>query len=312
MLLTQLRYFEALARERHFGRAAASCFVTTSTLSEAIRKLEAELKVPLVNRGRSTYRGLTPEGELVLSYARRIVTDHRALLEDLSARRGQLETTVRLGVIPAGLSRGTAVLEALCRENPGVSVDLVAGLRSEEILAKLQSAELDAGIIHPALGSAQSVTGLHVTDLGSVDFVLLAAEDLVPEDKTVMTGADLVDTPVAVLSPGMRAREEFDRAMADAGVPVAPAAEADSVEALRALAATGRWAAVVPADGTGGTGEAGGIGGAAGVGQRLRVRGLADPTVRVPVVLARLDTRPVSALATALDKAVDNVLDKAL
>ena len=40
MLLTQLRYFEALARERHFGRAAASCFVTTSTLSEAIRKLE--------------------------------------------------------------------------------------------------------------------------------------------------------------------------------------------------------------------------------------------------------------------------------
>ena len=166
MLLTQLRYFEALARERHFGRAAASCFVTTSTLSEAIRKLEAELKVPLVNRGRSTYRGLTPEGELVLSYARRIVTDHRALVEDLSARRGQLETTVRLGVIPAGLSRGTAVLEALCRENPGVSVDLVAGLRSEEILAKLQSAELDAGIIHPALGSAQSVTGLHVTDLG--------------------------------------------------------------------------------------------------------------------------------------------------
>lgn len=51
MLLSQLAYFEALAREEHFGRAAESCYVSTSTLSEAIRKLEAEVGFPLVNRG---------------------------------------------------------------------------------------------------------------------------------------------------------------------------------------------------------------------------------------------------------------------
>ncbi|CAM5413594.1 LysR family transcriptional regulator [Corynebacterium variabile] len=61
MLLTQLEYFDALARERHFGRAAASCFVTTSTMSEAVRKLEAELGVPLVNRGRSSSRTSPPK-----------------------------------------------------------------------------------------------------------------------------------------------------------------------------------------------------------------------------------------------------------
>lgn len=294
MLLTQLHYFEALARERHFGRAAASCFVTTSTLSEAIRKLEAELKVPLVNRGRSTFRGLTPEGELVLAYARRIVADHRTLLEDLSARRGRLETTVRLGVIPAGLSRGSHVLEALCRENPGVTVDLVAGLRSEEILEKLHSADLDAGVIHPAVGRT-STSGLHVTDLGSVDFAVLATEELVASGTTTLTGAELAELPVAVLSPGMRAREEFDRAMAEAGMAVTPEAEADSVEALRSLAATGLWAAIVPADTSAGS--------SGGAGENLRLIGLTDPTVRVPVVLARPDTRPVSALASALDEA---------
>ena len=55
MLFSQLEYFVALARERHFGRAASACHVSQPALSEAIRKLEQELKVPLVRRGhRST------------------------------------------------------------------------------------------------------------------------------------------------------------------------------------------------------------------------------------------------------------------
>jgi DNA-binding transcriptional LysR family regulator len=299
MLLTQLHYFEALARERHFGRAAASCHVTTSTLSEAIRKLEGELKVPLVNRGRSAFRGLTPEGELVLEHARRMVGDHRMLLEDLSARQGLLETTVRLGVIPSGLNRGAAVLDNLCREHPGITVDLVAGLRSEEIITRLRSAELDAGVIHPAVGTATGegaedgagTGGLHLIDLGTVEFVVLVSDELV-SDRTEITGAELSSLPLAVLSPGMRARAEFDRAMADAEVELTPAAEADSVEALLALAATGRWAVVVPAESVGHVGEG------------MRVLTMTEPAVHLSVALARVDTHPVSALAAALDDAM--------
>ncbi|MGO1950924.1 MAG: LysR family transcriptional regulator [Mycobacteriaceae bacterium] len=292
MLLTQLHYFEALAREQHFGRAAASCYVTTSTLSEAIRKLEGELKVPLVNRGRSTFRGLTPEGELVLEYARRIVGDHRRLLEDLSAGRGSLETTVRFGVIPSGVYRGAAVLSELREAHPAVSVDLVAGLRSEEIIDRLHAAELDAGVIHPASGEGG---GLHLTELGTVDFVVLAAPELLDhlDGATSVSGEQLVDLPLAVLSPGMRARAEFDRAMAsaDLAAEVVPAADADSVEALIALASTRRWAVVVPANAPG------------VVASELQVLDLVEPAVKVPVVLARLETRPTSALATALDEA---------
>lgn len=62
MLFRQLEYFVALARERHFARAAAACYVSQPALSEAIRELEHELGVPLVRRGR-TFEGLTLEGE---------------------------------------------------------------------------------------------------------------------------------------------------------------------------------------------------------------------------------------------------------
>lgn len=62
MLFRQLEYFVALARERHFARAAAACYVSQPALSGAIRKLEHELDVPLVYRDRS-FQGLTPEGE---------------------------------------------------------------------------------------------------------------------------------------------------------------------------------------------------------------------------------------------------------
>lgn len=65
MLLRQLEYLVALARERHFARAAAACFVSQPSLSAAIRRLEHELDVPIVRRGRR-YEGLTPEGEVVI------------------------------------------------------------------------------------------------------------------------------------------------------------------------------------------------------------------------------------------------------
>ncbi len=61
MLSRQLEYFVALARERHFARAATACYVYQPALSEAIRKLEHELNVPPVRRGHA-FEGLTPRG----------------------------------------------------------------------------------------------------------------------------------------------------------------------------------------------------------------------------------------------------------
>src|SRR3546814_14126438 len=100
MLLTQLEYFVALAREHHFGRAAAVSHVTQSALSEAIRKLETELGTSLVNRGR-TFEGLTAEGERVLVWARKMLDDHRALIDEVITQPRALTGVVRIGVIPS-------------------------------------------------------------------------------------------------------------------------------------------------------------------------------------------------------------------
>ena len=69
MNIRHLRFFVALSREGHYGRAAAACNVTQPTLSEAIRQLERELAVPLIDRNGRRFGGLTPEGRRRLSLA---------------------------------------------------------------------------------------------------------------------------------------------------------------------------------------------------------------------------------------------------
>src|SRR6478735_3425407 len=117
MQLTQLEYFVAVAREQHFGRAAASCFVSPSALSEAIRKLEIELGVPLVRRGR-VFEGLTPEGGRALVWARRALAADRALRDELAAAQEKLSSEVRFGVIPSAVNRAATLLTALTSRHP--------------------------------------------------------------------------------------------------------------------------------------------------------------------------------------------------
>jgi len=74
MIIRQLIYLDALARERHFRKAAEHCHVSQPTLSTAIAQLEEELGVLIVERGRR-FEGLTKEGEIVLAHARRILAE---------------------------------------------------------------------------------------------------------------------------------------------------------------------------------------------------------------------------------------------
>ena len=103
MLLRQFEYLSALARAGHFGRAADLCHVSQPTLSACIRKLEAELGVQIVQRGHR-FEGFTPEGELVLSWAHRILAEQSAQRHELESMRGGLNGVLRIGVIPTALT----------------------------------------------------------------------------------------------------------------------------------------------------------------------------------------------------------------
>jgi LysR family hydrogen peroxide-inducible transcriptional activator len=98
MTLTELKYIVALAREKHFGRAADACFVSQPTLSVAIKKLEEELNVSLFERG-SNEVSLTPVGERVVVQAQRVLEEASAIKAIAQQGKDPLAGPLRVGVI---------------------------------------------------------------------------------------------------------------------------------------------------------------------------------------------------------------------
>jgi len=98
MTLTELRYIVAVARERHFGRAAEACFVSQPTLSVAIKKLEEELGVVLFERGPGEVT-TTQIGVSIVEQAQRVLEEATRIKELAAGGRDPLAGTLRLGTI---------------------------------------------------------------------------------------------------------------------------------------------------------------------------------------------------------------------
>ncbi|GGP19534.1 hydrogen peroxide-inducible genes activator [Silvimonas iriomotensis] len=98
MTLTELRYIVAVARERHFGRAANSCFVSQPTLSVAVKKLEDELGVTLFERAAGEVT-LTPIGERVVEQAQRVLEEVQVVKQLAEQGKDPLAGALRLGII---------------------------------------------------------------------------------------------------------------------------------------------------------------------------------------------------------------------
>jgi DNA-binding transcriptional LysR family regulator len=242
VLIRQLEYFVALARERHFAHAAAACHVSQPALSEAIRKLEHELKVPLVRRGQK-FEGLTPEGERLVHWARRVLADCDALKQEVTALQTGLVGELRLGVVPAAATTVALLTDPFCAAHPLVRVQLETDLRSSGIVERIRRFELDAGIIYP---ERQDTTDLTVTPLYQEHQVLIAGSDLLTKKADAISWADALQLPLCLLSGGMRGRKLIDDALASQSLTVTPQLEADSVGTLLAHVGTGRWASIVP------------------------------------------------------------------
>src|SRR5258706_3100257 len=98
MTLTELKYMVALARERHFGRAAESCFVSQPTLSVAIKKLEDELGVSIFERGNNEV-GVTPIGAQIVAQAQKVLAESAVVKEIASQGKDPLNGPLQLGII---------------------------------------------------------------------------------------------------------------------------------------------------------------------------------------------------------------------
>src|SRR6476646_10110828 len=138
MDIRQLQYLAALAREKHFTRAAQACNVTQPTLSGRIRQLEMELGVPIVERGQR-YQGLTQEGARVLKWAQLILNNWASMHQELAhLATSDFGLTGRLavGAIPSALPMIPYLTQAVRKLHPHIDFTVMS-LSSEEILRGL-------------------------------------------------------------------------------------------------------------------------------------------------------------------------------
>jgi DNA-binding transcriptional LysR family regulator len=240
-VIDKLEMFIALAKERHFGRAAEACGVTQPSLSTAIKQLEDQLGVQLVWRG-SRFQGLTPEGQRVLEWALRIVADTRTMKDEMRAAREGLSGNLRLGVIPTALPMIVDLTDRFTARHPNVRLKVLSRT-SVEILAEIDNLTIDAGISYLAnepLGRVSTVPLFHEA------YRLLVAPRHPQAGLDHVTWAEAADGPLCLLTTDMQNRRIINQHFAAAGITPAPTVESNSMIALLAHVMTGRWASVVP------------------------------------------------------------------
>ena len=143
MELRQLRYVEAVARERHFTRAAEELHVAQSALSHQIRRLEAELGAELFERtSRSVV--VTEAGEAVAARARRILAEIDGVQGEVDELKGLVRGRISVGaLLPAGEIDVPGLLARFSEAHPGIEVGLREGI-SGDLLGYLATDEIDA------------------------------------------------------------------------------------------------------------------------------------------------------------------------
>lgn len=240
-MLDKLEFFIVLAREQHFGRAAEELGITQPTLSAAIKQLEDQLGVMLVQRG-SRYQGLTPEGQRVLEWARRIVGDARTLREEMKAARVGLSGHVRIAAIPTALAMTPRLTTPFRERHPGVTFSILSRT-SLEVLTLLENFEIDAGITYienEPLGRVARVP------LYSERYQLITAVGSQYWDRETVSWAEVSRLPLCLLTPDMQNRRIINRHLEEAGAEARPTLESNSMIVLFSHIRTGKWASIMP------------------------------------------------------------------
>lgn len=241
MDIRQLRYLIALARERHFTRAAEACCVTQPTLSGRIRQLEDELGVAIVLRGQR-YAGLTPEGERVLRWAQRIVEDCDGLRADLAAQAGEPEGRMTLGIIPSALPCAPVLTARMRARFPRVGFTYLSR-SSRQIAREVEEFSIDAGVTY--LDGEPVEHGLTLP-LYRERYRLFLGPGHALAGRESVSWLEAGAHALCALTPDMQNRRIIDAAFAEGGHVPQPTVESNSVLALASHLRAGVLACVLP------------------------------------------------------------------
>jgi DNA-binding transcriptional LysR family regulator len=240
-MLQKLEFMIALAREKHFGRAAASCGVAQPTLSQGIQQLEETFNVPLVIRS-SRFQGFTPEGDLMLIWARRLVGDAQAMREQIIGLQRGIGSHIRVAAVPSAMPIVASLTTPFQLRNPMVRFTILTR-SSDELAALLHQREIDAGVTYI---DNEPIDDVLKVPLYREQYLLLTTKDGPLGNREQVAWSELAALPLCLMTRDLQNRRIIDAALQAAGVDVAPIIETDSIIALSTHVRTGTSVSIVP------------------------------------------------------------------
>lgn len=243
MTLTEMRYVVALARERHFGKAAEACHVSQPTLSVALKKVESQIGAPLFERGVNDVR-ITPLGERIVEQARRVLAEAVKLEEIAEATGDPLTGQLRVGIIytiaPYLLPQ---FIPALNQQAPKMPLFLKEDFTANLIPA-LKAGELDVIVI--ALPFAEP--GLVAQPVYGEPFRVVVPSSHPWANRQDVVGDELDGQNLLLLGQGNCFRDQVIESCPRLTAPDAleHSLEGSSLETIRHMVASGAGVAVMP------------------------------------------------------------------
>jgi LysR family transcriptional regulator, hydrogen peroxide-inducible genes activator len=239
--LKDLRYLVAVADQRHFGRAAARCFVSQPTLSAQLKKLEESLGVQLIERAPNNVT-LTPTGEEIVARARRIIEASDEVVQLASTHRDPLAGRLRLALLPTiGPYLLPRVARALRKALPRLELHLYE-YQTAPMLERLTAGQLDLGL----LALPVEAPGCETRELYREPFTVAVPEHHALAGHKSLKVADLKGETLLLLEDGHCLRDQALEVCSRAGTRDAQDFRATSLETLRQMVATGAGVTLLP------------------------------------------------------------------
>ena len=247
MTLTELRYIVAVAREKHFGRAAEACFVSQPTLSVAIKKLEEELDVKLFERGANEV-SVTPLGEAIVRQAQQVIEQASDIKEIAQRGKDPLAGPLRLGII---YTIGPYLLPELVKHAIEMTPQMPLMLQENftiKLLEMLRTGELDCAIMAEPFPE----NSLAIAALYDEPFMVAVPRTHALAKRKSISSTELKQETMLLLGTGHCFRDqvlevcpEFARFASDAE-GIRKSFEGSSLETIKYMVASGMGVTVVP------------------------------------------------------------------
>jgi DNA-binding transcriptional LysR family regulator len=243
MISRKFEYLIALAKERHFGRAATICRVSQPALSAAIQQLEIELGVEIVKHGRR-FEGFTQQGEIVLEWARNLAADCDRLHERLRERPDTFSGTLHIGVLQSTIPLVKMFTLPFQRRFPNTNLK-ITGLDAFDITQALEKSSLMMDVVVTYL-DAVSHQYSHSHVLYTEEYELLIRRGSRFSGQKSVSWDALKQLPLCLFSPDSPLFGAEESVFLNNALNKTPHVITNHIWLLMDHVRTGNWASVLP------------------------------------------------------------------